>query len=123
MGSHRIERIRELLKREIGSVIRREFPVEEVGLVSVNDVEVSGDLRRAVVFVSILGSAEQQRKSVQRLQEQRWRIQDLVARSVVLKYIPVLRFVVDDSIARGNRVLQILEELERGQSPSPEGAQ
>lgn len=123
MGSHRIERVRELLKREIGSVIRREFPVEEVGLVSVNDVEVSGDLRRAVVFVSILGSAEQQRKSVQRLQEQRWRIQDLVARSVVLKYIPVLRFVVDDSIARGNRVLQILEELERGQSPSPEGAQ
>ncbi|MEJ5238169.1 30S ribosome-binding factor RbfA [Limisphaera sp. VF-2] len=123
MGSHRIERVRELLKREIGSVIRREFPVEEVGLVSVNDVEVSGDLRRAVVFVSILGSAEQQRKSVQRLQEQRWRIQDLVARSVVLKYIPVLRFVVDDSIARGNRVLQILEELERGQSPSPEGAE
>ncbi|MCX7867314.1 MAG: 30S ribosome-binding factor RbfA [Limisphaera sp.] len=123
MGSHRIERVRELLKREIGSVIRREFPVEEVGLVSVNDVEVSGDLRRAVVFVSILGSAEQQRKSVQRLQEQRWRIQDLVARSVVLKYIPVLRFVVDDSIARGNRVLQILEELERGQSPSPESAE
>ncbi len=117
MGSHRIERVRELLKREIGSVIRREFPVEEAGLVSVNDVEVSGDLRRAVVFVSILGSAEQQRKGVQRLQEQRWRIQDLVARSVVLKYIPVLRFVVDDSIARGNRVLQILEELERGQSP------
>jgi ribosome-binding factor A len=117
MGSHRIERVRELLKREIGSVIRREFPVEEAGLVSVNDVEVSGDLRRAVVFVSILGNAEQQRKGVQRLQEQRWRIQDLVARSVVLKYIPVLRFVVDDSIARGNRVLQILEELERGQSP------
>lgn len=115
MSSYRIERIRELLKREIGSVIRREFPVEELGLVSVNDVEVSGDLRHATVYVSILGTAEQQKKSVRRLQEQRWRIQDLVARSVVLKYIPVLRFVVDDSIARGNRVIQILEELERGQ--------
>jgi len=115
MSSYRIERIRELLKREIGSVIRREFPVEELGLVSVNDVEVSGDLRHATVYVSILGTAEQQKKSVRRLQEQRWRIQDLVARSVVLKYIPVLRFVGDDSIARGNRVIQILEELERGQ--------
>ncbi|MGA4643863.1 30S ribosome-binding factor RbfA [Limisphaera sp. 4302-co] len=119
MSSYRIERIRELLKREIGSVIRREFPVEELGLVSVNDVEVSGDLRHATVYVSILGTAEQQKKSVRRLQEQRWRIQDLVARSVVLKYIPVLRFVVDDSIARGNRVIQILEELERGQEAPP----
>jgi ribosome-binding factor A len=115
MSSHRVERIRELLKREIGSVIRREFPVEELGLVSVNDVEVSGDLRHATVYVSILGTAEQQKQSVRRLQEQRWRIQDLVARSVVLKYMPVLRFVVDDSIARGTRVIQILEELERGQ--------
>ncbi|MCS7090568.1 MAG: 30S ribosome-binding factor RbfA [Verrucomicrobiota bacterium] len=120
MPSYRIERIRELLKREIGTVIRREFPVEEAGLVSVNDVEVSGDLRHATVYVSILGSAEQQKRSVQRLQEQRWRIQDLVARSVILKYVPVLRFVVDDSIARGNRVLQILAELEQGSAPGPQ---
>jgi len=43
MPSLRLQRVRELLKREIGEVIRREFPVSEAGLVTVNDVDVSGD--------------------------------------------------------------------------------
>ena len=43
MASLRMQRVRELLKREIGEAIRREFPVSEVGLVTVNDVDVAGD--------------------------------------------------------------------------------
>jgi ribosome-binding factor A len=113
MSSHRLQRVRELLKREIGTVIRREIPVHEAGLVSVNDVEVAGDLRSALVFISVLGNPDQQKRGLAMLEEQRGRIQDLVARSVVLKYFPVLRFVPDDSIVRGNRVLQIMDELER----------
>jgi ribosome-binding factor A len=113
MPSHRIERVRELLKREIGAVIRRELPVHEAGLVSVNDVDVAGDLRSAMVFISILGNAEQQKRGIVMLEENRKRIQGLVARAVVLKYFPTLKFVLDDSVVRGNRVLQIMDELER----------
>ena len=47
------------------------------------------------------------------LNEHRVRIQGLVGRAVVLKYTPKLKFVFDDSIVRGNRVLQIIEELEK----------
>ena len=47
MGSLRLQRVRELLKREIGEVLRRELPVERAGLVTVNDVGVSGDLHSA----------------------------------------------------------------------------
>jgi len=43
----------------------------------------------------------------------RIRLQGLVAKSVVLKYTPTLKFVVDDSIVRGNRVLQIIDELDK----------
>ncbi|HPY30281.1 MAG TPA: 30S ribosome-binding factor RbfA [Verrucomicrobiota bacterium] len=118
MPSHRIQRVRELLKREIGNVIRREIPAEEAGLVSVNDVDVAGDLRSALVFISILGGPDQQKRGIALLEENRGRIQHLVARSVVLKYFPTLKFVLDDSVVRGNRVLQIIEELERAQ-PSP----
>lgn len=122
MPSHRLQRVRELLKREIGTVIRREIPVHEAGLVSVNDVDVAGDLRSALVFISILGSVDQQKRGLALLEERRARIQDLVARSVVLKYFPVLRFVLDDSVARGNRVLQIIDELEQvnPSEPAPE---
>ena len=120
MPSHRLQRVRELLKREIGTALRRELPVHEAGLVSVSDVDVAGDLRSAIVFISILGTTEQQQRGVRLLQEQRVRIQSLVARSVVLKYFPILKFVLDDSVVRGNRVLRIIEELERENPALPE---
>ena len=113
MPSLRLQRVRELLKREIGEVIRREFPVSEAGLVTVNDVDVSGDLHSAVVFVSILGTAEQQKRGFSMLAHHRKRIQGLVGRAVVLKYTPTLRFVMDDSVVRGNRVLEIIQDLEK----------
>ena len=119
MPALRLERVRELLKREIGEAIRREFHVNEAGLISVNDVDVAGDLKSALVFISIFGNAAQQKRGLELLTANRVRIQGLVARAVVLKYTPTLKFVFDDSIIRGNRVLQIIEELEKGQ-PSAE---
>lgn len=113
MASLRLQRVRELLKREIGEAVRREFHVSEAGLITVNDVDVAGDLKSAVVFVSILGNADQQKRGFQLLTEHRARIQNLVARGIVLKYTPALKFVFDDSIVRGNKVLQIIEELEK----------
>jgi ribosome-binding factor A len=118
MQSLRHQRVRELLKREIGEVIRREVPVGEAGLITVNDVGVSGDLQSATVFVGVIGTAEQQRKALALLRKDRLRLQGLVGRAVVLKYTPRLRFVRDDSVARGNRVLEIIDEIERSRSPS-----
>ena len=115
-----MQRVRELLKREIGEAIRREFPVSEVGLVTVNDVDVAGDLHSALVFISILGSPEQQKRGFGLLTRHRKRIQGLVARAVILKYTPTLKFLMDDSVVRGNRVLQIIEELEKTSEPQPE---
>jgi len=113
MSNLRHERVRELLKRAIGEAIRREFNTDEVGLITVNDIDVGGDLRTAVVFITILGNPTQQKNGLQVLEQNRILIQSLVAKSVILKYTPTLRFIVDDSIVRGNRVLQILDELEK----------
>jgi ribosome-binding factor A len=113
MASLRLQRVRELLKRQIGEVVRREFEVSEAGLITVNDVDVAGDLHSALVFVSILGSPEQQKRGFTLLERHRKRIQGLVARAVILKYTPTLRFLLDDSIARGNKVLSIIEELDK----------
>jgi ribosome-binding factor A len=120
MASLRFQRVRELLKRQIGEVIRREFQVSDAGLITVNDVDVAGDLHSALVFISILGSPDQQKRGFSLLQHHRKRIQGLVGRAVVLKYTPTLRFLMDDSIVRGNRVLGILEELEKTMPADPE---
>jgi ribosome-binding factor A len=113
MPSHRLLRVRELLKREIGEAIRRELPVQQAGLVTVNDVDVAGDLKTAKVFLGLLGTTEQKKTALDLLQKNRPRIQSLVAKTVVLKYTPKLRFVVDESVDRGSRVLKIIEELEK----------
>ncbi len=120
MPSLRLQRVRELLKREIGETLRREFPVNEVGLVSVNDVVVAGDLKSATVFLSILGNPDQQKRGFAQVLEHRGRVQSLVARAVVLKYFPKLRFVMDDSVVRGNRVLAIIEDLEKINPTQPD---
>lgn len=115
--SLRLERVRELLKREIGEVIRRELPVNEVGLINVNDVDVAPNLKNATVFIGVLGGDAQKKKAMAALDNSRKRIQALVGKGVVLKYTPQLRFILDESVERGNRVLRILEELEKSSTP------
>ena len=113
MPAMRHERVRELLKRAIGEAVRREFNVNDVGLITINDVDLAGDLKSAVVFISVLGKPDQQKHALQVLEQNRIRIQGLVAKAVVLKFTPTLKFSADNSILRGNKVLQILEELEK----------
>jgi ribosome-binding factor A len=113
MPSHRLLRVRELLKREIGEAIRREIPIQQAGLVTVNDVDVAGDLKTAKVYLGLLGNTEQKKTAIDLLNQNRPRIQSLVANAIILKYTPKLKFVVDESVDRGNRVLRIIEELEK----------
>lgn len=117
MHNRRHERVSELLKRELSSILLREFPVAETGLLSVNEVVMAGDLQSALVYIGVVGSADQQKRALALLQQERGRIRQLMGNAVVLKYTPQLRFVMDDAIARGNRVLQIMDELERGTPP------
>lgn len=117
----RYERVRELIKRELGEIIRRQIPIERGGVISVNDVGLAGDLQSAKVFVSIVGNSEQQKVGAQLLQANTVAIQHLLGHAVILKYTPHLKFVIDDSIERGDRVLQILSDLEppAGDPPKP----
>lgn len=117
MSSHRQLRVKELLKRELAEAIRVEVPVEKAGLISVNDVELTNDLRQAHVLLGFLGTKEQEKNALNLLNAAKLRIQDHVAKTVILKYTPKLRFEMDDSIERGNRVLRVIEELEKGSTP------
>jgi ribosome-binding factor A len=117
MNPIRIQRVRELLKRQLGELIRREFPIQESGLLTVNDVELSHDLQSAVVYVGVIGPEDRRQAAVAMLRKQRKRIQGMIGRAVVLKYTPLLKFVLDESVSRGNRVLDIIDEIERSTLP------
>lgn len=108
---HRQLRINELVKRELSAIITREINFEGV-LVSISAVDVTPDLKNAHVFVSILGSANGA-SVIDMLEAHRPALQAELSRHVVLKYTPHLVFHLDDSIERGARVLEILEDLEK----------
>jgi ribosome-binding factor A len=114
----RQERVRELLKRELGEIVRRQIPIQEGGVISVNDVGLAGDMQSAKVFVSIIGTTEQRKTGEELLRKQAIVIQNLLGQAVVLRYTPHLKFIVDDSIERGDRVLQIIDELDHGSGPA-----
>lgn len=120
MQTVRIERVRELLKRTLGEILRREFNLENSGLMNVNEVEVTSDLRQATAYVGVVGTKEQKRRAAELLEQHRVRLQNLVAREVVLRHAPVLKLVLDESIEKGNRVLAILEELDKQKPASHE---
>jgi ribosome-binding factor A len=117
MSSLRLQRVRELLKRELGEIIRREIPVGDAGLINVNEVMVGSDLHSATVYIGILGNEDQKKKALSELNHHRKRIQGLVGKAVILKYTPQLRFMLDGSIEEGDRVLKIIDEIEHAAPP------
>ena len=119
MPSLRQQRVRELLKRTVGEILRRELDSESCGIITVNDVGMANDLHSAMIFVSVLGSDEQKRTAAKRLKSERSRIQYMLGCEVVLKYTPRIKFELDDAIEAGNRVMSILEEMEQTNSTEP----
>lgn len=117
-NNRRIARVRELLKQEIAEVLRQEMPLEQVGLLTVNDVGVARDLRSALVFLGFVGTPAQRKQALATLTERAKLIQSRVGGQVRLKFTPELRFQIDDSIEQGNRVLAILDQLEQEPPPS-----
>ncbi len=109
--NRRIARVKELLKHELSEIIRREFDLAETGLLTVNDVGVSRDLRSGIVFLGFVGTVAQRKLAPARVAEKAKMIQSMVGGAVRLKFTPELRFQIDDSIEQGNRVIAILDEL------------
>lgn len=107
---HRQLRLNELVKRELSAIIARELNFEEA-LVSIHDVDVAPDMRKAHVFVSVLGSTQHE-GVLNKLEENRPALQAELSRRVVLKYTPHLVFHLDKSIERGARVIEIMQQIE-----------
>lgn len=100
----------ELLKRELSTIIAREISFDGA-LVTVNQVDVTPDLKHAHAYVSVLGK-EGQTAAMTKLEEHRVVLQTALAKSVTLKYTPHVVFHLDDSIERGARVFEILQQIE-----------
>ncbi len=107
---HRLERVCEALKRELGVILLREIDFSPV-LVTVSSVDVTPDLKQAHVYVTALGNPGQQRRALEKLEQNRAHLQGEIAKRVSLKHTPHLFFKLDGSLERGSRILNIMSEL------------
>jgi len=113
----RLERVNELIKRELADRIERSGLLDTQGmLLSVTGVKASVDLRTATVFVSIFGGDNAKRAHLwSELLKLRGDLQKDLARTLAFKFTPVLNFVRDERIEKGDRILEILNGGEEGE--------
>lgn len=115
----RLNRVNELLRREIGSYIltRMTDHLQDASAITVTHVLTSSNLRSARVLVSILGHEEERSHLLRELEQHRIELQDHIKRTVRLKYTPKLKFKLDTSLEEGDRVLELLEHLDEPHTP------
>ncbi len=110
---HRLQRVNEVVKRELSELIAREVNFSPKVLVTIHAVEIAADLRQGQVFVSVIGDPAEKTQALALLEQHRIELQRALVKRVVLKYTPHLYFRLDASIERGARVLDIIQDLDR----------
>ena len=115
--AYRTTRLPQLMKEEISAILLRELRDQVKAMTSITEVKVSADLSLARVFVSVFGSPPQQTATLALLQEQAGFIRHLLGQRMRLRSIPTLRFVFDDTIEHGARMMQIFQEIEKELPP------
>jgi ribosome-binding factor A len=114
---HRLLRVRELLKREIGEVLHRDFEFRDA-LVTVNDVDVTPDLKQAHAYLGIIAKDEGASAAIlDELNAKHGAIQKKISSRVVLRYTPQIHFKEDRSVERGVRLVELMQEIERSAPP------
>lgn len=117
--NRRVARVAELIKREVSQLLFSGIKDERVGLgmVSVTDVDVSGDLQHAKIFVSIYGDDETRAETMAGLKSATGYVRSELGQRVRLRRTPEIVFLEDRSIERGTRVLSLINRLSEERKP------
>lgn len=118
--SNRTLRVNELIQRELSEILRKRYQSEATAI-TITELRVAPDLRDARVFVSIVGSAEEQDEKLRWLRAHAGELRYELGRRIVLKYMPKFEYVLDHSAEKGARIMQVLDEIDRQTPPRPEG--
>lgn len=120
MSGARKERISDAVQAEVARLLQFEVQDSRLGFVTVTGVEMTGDLRRARVFISLLGDDSRRDQSLDALEAARGFLRKRIGQTLRLKYTPELVFSLDTSIEQGAKIEKLLREG-RSAPGSPDG--
>ncbi|HEX4203276.1 MAG TPA: 30S ribosome-binding factor RbfA [Ktedonobacteraceae bacterium] len=112
---HRQEKLGELIAADLSDLLRTRVKDPRIGFASITHVEVSGDLRHAKVFISVMGSPEEQKESMKGLKNATGFLRHELASRLVLRYMPEILFKLDTSIEEGSRILNLINQVEQAE--------
>jgi ribosome-binding factor A len=112
--NRRIERINHLLRQEIAELLSREVKDSTLStsLISITEVDTSPDLRNAKVYFSVYGDEDEIKAAGDHLRRAAGFLHHNLKERLDLRHTPHLEFVVDRSIARGDRIMRLMRTIE-----------
>ena len=110
--STRVDKVADLLKKEIALLIQSEVRDPRVGMASVTGVKVSKDLAHASVYVTLLGksNAEEAQEGIEALNKASGFLRSMLAKEVSMRIMPKLKFIYDDTLAKGQHMTSLIDE-------------
>ncbi len=114
--SMRANRVAEQMKKELGDIIGIRLKDPRVGFVTVTDVEVTGDLQQAMIYISVLGEESEKAASLEGLKKAKGFIRSEIGKRIRLRMTPEIDFAFDESAAYGNRIDALLREVKKDES-------
>ena len=108
----RIEKLQELIKQEMSKMLLNDLKDPRIGFVTVTGVEMTGDLREAKIFVSVMGGAEQVKSSLDGLQSALGFIRREIGQRIRLRFTPEISFALDTSLDYGEHIQKLLLQVE-----------
>ena len=113
--SMRANRVAEQMKKELGGIIGQKLKDPRIGFVTVTDVEVTGDLQQATIFISVLGNESEKEDTLKGLNKAKGFIRTEIGQRIRLRITPEINFEFDESVAYGNRIDSLLRQVKSGQ--------
>lgn len=110
--SNRLIRVNELMQREISAYLHQRYSAESV-TITITGVQITGDLREAKIYYSVLGEEADATRLGKWLRGKRDEIRETVAKKVIIRHVPLLTFVHDNHAPRTLRVEELLGEIDR----------
>jgi ribosome-binding factor A len=107
-----MRRVNEAVREVVSARLAEGLRDPRIGFVTVTSVDTSTDLRQARVYVSVLGSEEERAETLAGLESAHGLLQQSVATELRMKHTPTLEFVFDESIDRGMRITELLDDGE-----------
>jgi len=112
--STRTNRIGDLIRDEVSNMLLRDLRDPRIGFVTITGASVSPDLRNVRLYVSVLGEASAREESLQALNSAAGFVRRTIFKNLRLRHSPTISFHLDESLDRGARIEEVLNEIHAG---------